>query len=215
MDNENSSIIIKERNNKVEAYNKKAKEDFEKYGGIDLLTKYVMSETLAPIEDYENAVNIIRGNYHKYISGKLFIIGAYSIINWSSSQNELLGILNLMYKYLPDEERAIVHYLNATQTYVKNGLVENEESIIELKKTLEFDIPFVYNRCRIAEYSTGENARKYYNEALDNVQKVLSEEEILKLPFEHFLEPQTFIDEYILGTHISYINYEVMKEKMK
>lgn len=214
MNNANFNITVNEHNKNIEAYNKKAKESFEKYGGIDLLTKYVMSETLAPIEDYENVANIIRSNYHRCISGKLLIIGAYSVINWSSSENELLGILNLMYEYLPDEERAIIHYLNASQAYVRNDLKENEECMIELRKTLNFSMPFVYNRCRIAECSTKEEAKKYYREALDNVQEIFLEENIMKLPLEHFLEPQSFINEFILGTHMIKARYDEIKEKL-
>ena len=217
MNNKDFNHKIFERNKKIEEYNKQAKKDFEKYGGIDLLTKYIMSETLSPIEDYGNVVNIIRSNYHKLISGKLLIIGAYSATNWLSSQNELLAILELMYDHMPNTEKAIIHYLKADNIYVKNSLKENSKYLFELHKSISFtDVPFVNNHRRIAEISSGSDAKKHYNTALLNIQKVYSEDEISELAsLEALLNPQSFINEFILGTHISSVIYEEIKNKLQ
>lgn len=199
----------------IEQLNKSFKAEFERYGSLESFTKYVMSETIAPIEDYPSVVNLIRSNYHKQISVDLLMIGAYLAIQWTNHYNELLGILNFMEPCLPDREKAIVHYLNAYKLHIRDeNYPSDPERQTELRTSLTFNIPFVNNRCLIAEYSTKEDAKKYYREALDNVQKVFSEEDIMKLPLEHFLEPQSFINEFILGTHISYINYEGIKKKL-
>lgn len=217
MKDEQINVRAQERGKVVSALNIKCRCDFEKNGGIDNLTQYVMSETIAPIEDYVNVVNIIRSNYCAQISGELLIIGAYLATQWTSSENELLTILELMYEHMPNKEKAIIHYLKADRIYVKNGLKENAEYLSELHKSLEFtDVLFVNNRRRIAELSSGNEARKYYREALSNVQKVYSQEEMSETTsLEDLLSPQSFINEFILGTYISSLTYEEIKEKME
>lgn len=196
-------------------YNKIIKVNYEKIGGIDLLTKYVMSEILAPIEDFENAINIIRDNYYLYTSGQLLIIGSYLSIKWTVSRNELLEILNLMYDYLPKREKAIVNYLNALKIYTNNkNYAKSEQYRHELTKSIQLNTPFVFNRCELAEIVNRNEAQKYYKDALNYVEVVSSEQDIHEMSFEHFLDPQLFINEHILGTHLSYVNYEVIKDKV-
>jgi hypothetical protein len=200
----------------VNEYNKNIKREFENRGGIDLLTKYVMSEILPPIDDFENAVNIIKTNYHHQMSGELLIIGAYLAIKWTYLKNELLEILNLMYDYFPDRDKAIINYLNALQIYTRDEHIKrNEEYRSQLNKSMGYKIPFVYNRCQMAEVVHEYEIKKCYEDALKNVEIVFSEQDIMQMPLEHFLDPQSFIKEYILGTQISYVNYEIIKEKIK
>ena len=197
----------------IEELNKKFKAEYENYGGLELFTKYVMSETIAPIENYENVVNIIMQNYHKQTSVELLIVGAYLAIMWSHSDSELLGVLNSIQPRLTDKEKAIIHYLNAYKLFIwdKNYKTKQEYKA-ELYASLKFNTLFVNNRCRLAEISTIEEAKKYYAEALNNVQEVLSEDQITELPIEHFLEPQSFINEFILGTSITKDTYAEIKK---
>ena len=198
----------------IESLNKFFKSEYEQYGGIDLLIKYVMSETIAPIEDYTNVANIVKNNVHTQISGDLLIIGAYSAIGWTNPQNELLNVLNVMYPYFPDEGKAIIHYLNSNLIYTKTNMKGNSDYLNELYKTLDYDVPFVNNRLRIAEHCPKESV-KYYAEALKNIQVVYSKEDVMQFPIEHFLQPRSFINEHILGTHISYVNYKTLSDKIK
>jgi hypothetical protein len=200
----------------IEVYNKNIREEFEKKGGIDLLTKYVMSEIIPPVGDYFNAINIIRANYHLQISGELLIIGAYLTTQWTSDYNDLLGILNLMYNSFPVKERSIVNYLNACEISMKDNKYyrNNSKYIEELKKSICFNTPFVYNHYKLAEVSTRIKARKYYTDALNNVIKINSEIDINNTPFTYFLEPCNFINENILGTHLTYVNFNEITEKI-
>ena len=203
------------RGKEIDRFNKKAKEEFEMHGGINLLTKYVMSETLPPIEDYENAVNIIRANYHSQISGELLIIGAYLAIQWTHSTNEILEILNLMYPYLPEKEKSIVNYLNAQQLYIRDAnYLTNEAYRDELIKSIGFNVPFVNNHCKLAEILPLNEARRYYEYAMKNIVKVNSEEEIMDMTIENFINPDSFINEFILGTDISWLHFDEIKKKL-
>jgi len=197
-------------------YNERIKHEFENHGGIDLLTKYVMSEILPPIADYENAVKIIKMNCCLQMSGELLIIGAYLAIKWTYSRNELLEVLNLMYDYFPDRDKAIINYLNALQIYTRDKRYKKNNAYWdELSKSIAFNTPFVYNRCKMAEIVDRNTAQKYYKDALENVKTVLTEQEIMQLPFEYFLNPQSFIEEHILGTDLSYENYDAIEKNTK
>jgi len=62
------------------------------------------------------------------------IIGAYLSIGWTDHYDELLGILNLMKSYFPDEEKSIVHYLNAYKMYFRDSenFLSNSHCLEEL-----------------------------------------------------------------------------------
>lgn len=88
---------------------------------------------------------------------------------------------------------------NAHKLFITdNRYILKPEYKTELHASLNHNVPFVNNRCRIAELSSKEEAKKYYSEAIDNAQEVLSENQTMELPVEHFLEPQSFINEFIL-----------------
>jgi len=46
--------------NTVSGFNAKFKTEYENRGDLDSFIKYVMSEFLPPVEDYPNAVELIR-----------------------------------------------------------------------------------------------------------------------------------------------------------
>lgn len=109
------------------------------------------------------------------------------------------------------KERAIVHYLNAYKLLIRDeNYLSKKEYQVELNASLIPNVPFVNNRYWIAEFLKDREAKKYYREALDNVQKIFSEED---LPVEYYLEPQSFINEFIVGTHITRERYNEIYKK--
>ena len=200
----------------VDELNRKLKDEYEGNGGLELFTKYVMSEALPPIEDYENIVRIIRENYHKQISVDLLIIGAYCAIYWTHSDSEMLEILNLLRPFLPDKQRAIVHYLNAYKLrLLDDDYLSNHIYQTELTASLITNVAFVNSRLMIAELLPEKEAKKYYSDAVDNVQEVFTEEELGEISQEYSLDPQSFINEFILGTHLIYDKYNEIVKKSK
>ena len=206
--NETFNKTISETNKNIEKLNKQLKSEYEKNGDLKSFAKYIMSELLAPIEDYENIVKLIRENYKKHISLELLIIGAYSAIYWMNSNTEMLKMLNLMRPFLPDYERAIIHYLNAYKMFMTDDdYLSKQEYRVELNASLIAGVPFVNNRLMIAEL-TGHEARKYYSEALDNVKEVFSENKNTDATVECLLNPQSFIKEFILGLYMCKKKYD-------
>lgn len=96
-------------------YNSILHREYEKTRNIHVLEKYVVSETLSPIEDYGNAVRIIRENYRNAVSCRLLIIGAHIVSKWcfDDNHNDFLNLLNEMYPFLPAAEKGIISFLNA------------------------------------------------------------------------------------------------------
>ena len=75
------------------AYNEFLRQKFEKTKDIEVLLRYVISETLSPIGDYENAVKIVREYNDDYQNPILLFIGAYWLIWWyHEKENDCLQI---------------------------------------------------------------------------------------------------------------------------
>jgi len=199
----------------IDSYNKWLWQEYEKTQDIRLLEQYVVSETIPPISDFGNAVKIIRENYRYHTNSTLLIIGSYLTSEWIFGDNELLEILNQMYSYLPEKEKAIVCYLNACQLRFKDeGYLSNPLYQKNLLESLKCKEAFVNNRVFLAELYEKEQSKKMFNEALTNIVKVYSYHDIERMTVEHFVEPQTFINEHILGTHISIVNHEILLNRI-
>lgn len=185
-------------------YNEILKNEYETRGDINTLIRYVISETLPPIAEYENAVKIIRKNYKTAFNTTLLIIGSYLLTECFSEKNEMLSVLNEIMQFLTEKEKAIVYYLNAVQIRARdNNYKSNELYKMYLQKSVEVNTPFVFNRVWLAQISAPETKRKLKAEAIKNIDIVNDFSEIEKMPVTVFTEPDFFINERILGTNIS------------
>lgn len=141
--------------NEIYAYNEYLRQEYERTHDISVLEKYIVSETVCPIGDYENAKKLIRAHYREQTNSTLLIIGAHLAQYWGADHNDFLDILNAMYDYLPAEEQAIISYLRAEEMLrdydfdYKNSAAYKQHLIDSVSKS---DFPFVYNR---------ENWRRY------------------------------------------------------
>ena len=203
----------------VETYNKQLCKEYESSGTIELLERYVVSEILPPIADFPNAIKLIRTNYPCQISSKLLIIGAELLSGWDCGDNEMLEMLNSMYPYLSTQEKAIVCYLNANHLSFQDKNYERNPAYQKhLLKSLEYNVSFVKNRIRLADFyaktaHTQSTAKKLYQEAVKNIVTVFTLEEIQQRPVEQFVAPDSYINEFILGTCMAYISFEELVAK--
>ncbi len=192
-----------------DVFNRQLKRIFQEKPSLENFEKYVMSELLSPIEDYPNYIRLIRENYCRFISVPLLIIGAELIQGWTDDDNEMLVILNNMYSFLPQKEKAIICYLNATELIMRGhrypGDAEEQKKEIKknLLKSIEYDVPFANNRIQLAKISDSNTARKLYREAADNIQETFTSCSAQKTPIEKFIDPDNYIREFILGITIS------------
>jgi hypothetical protein len=130
----------------------------------------------------------------------------------------MLEMLNEMYEYLHPKEKAIISFLNARHLRFRDeAYAMNSDYQEYLYESLKYQGSFVNNRVYLAElYTKNKAARKaklMYQEAINNVIKVFTAVDLKSMTDEHFAESQTFIDEYILGTHLSCVSYEILIEK--
>lgn len=208
-------------NNVVEC-NTKLREEYEKTHSIDVLERYVLSETLAPIEDYENAVRLIRESYEHAVSCNLMIIGAFLCSEWcfGDTDNDPLHILNEMYPQLSPQKKGIVSFLNAHEIYFRDQSHYRTNPQYErlLRQSIDENPHCVRSRAYLAELcseSSRATARALYEDAIAHILEVLSAEKLKKMRIEDFLQPKAFIQEHILGTHISYVNYEFYVDRIQ
>lgn len=127
----------------------------------------------------------------------------------------MLEILNQMSTFLPLREQSIVSYLNAHDLYMRNeNYMESpayEKFLLDsIEKSSE---PFVNNRMLLSKLYHGEKSEKLFKEALSNIITVNSLKEIKKMTIEDFINPKTYINEFITGTSISEINYQSILEE--
>ncbi len=181
---------------------------------IDTLMSYVISETLPPIEDFENAIKIIRNNYKVNINSTLLIIGSYLLSGWSSEKNEMLNTLNEMYLFLSEKEKAVTSFLNAYHIrFHDRNYKRSDKYKMYLTESVKINTPFVFNRVWLSEIVSPKLSKVLKAEAINNIEKVYSLADIKKTSVTDWISPDYFINEKILGTHISYaVKETIMSE---
>ena len=195
-------------------YNECLRKRFEETNDINILLRYVMTEALAPICDYEHMIQIIRNYKDTYQNPTLLILGAYYLSYWFHEQeNDLLEDLNRMKERMTSEELAITYYLNAFHIQSTHpGFAKDPEYRKNLLLSIGYNVPFVNNRMLLAEISPLEEKQTFYVEALRNVIHVNTYSEIKSTPDEAYAEPDQFIGEFITGTHPNAAHYSQLLE---
>lgn len=190
----------------IEILNKNLQKKFEEEQNYYNLERYVMSEILSPIEDYINAIDIIRNNINLNKGLNLYYIAAYLSAEWIPSSNEFLDTLNSMIDIVDDMDKAIIYYLNAySLSWSMKNWRKCEKYRLYLLKSIQYSKKkhFVNNRFDLAKVLQGKDTLKYMNEAMENIEKVETIETLKNKSINYWLSSQRFIDEFILGTHLS------------
>ena len=166
-----------------------------------------MSELLSPIEDYPNAISIIKKNQNLIEGLNLYYIAVYLSAEWEpESTTYYLKEFNGIIDRVEDKDKAIIYYLNA---YYISCSVENwqkcEKYRFNLLKSVEYsrNIKFVNNWFDLANIVEEKEGQNYLKEAISNVEKVETKETLKNKTINYWLSSQRFIDEFILGTHLS------------
>ena len=199
--------------NDVEMLNQKYANCYKKTKRQDILERYVVSETLAPIGDYENAIKIISANNPEQASNRLLIIGAHLVAVWTQRKNEFLSMLFQRYHSLSSEEKAIAYFLKAQNLRFRNHEYRhNQEYRQSLEKSLSYDVRFVNNRMYYKDILSPTDAIHMYKEMITNVVRVYTQKELARMTPEQFADPDMFVKEQILGTHISHAVYQILMD---
>lgn len=194
----------------IELLNEKLQKEFNEDKNCLTLERYVMSELLSPIEDYFNAIDLIRGN-SKLIEGlNLYYIAAYLSAELLLESNEFLERLNNIINMVNNKDKAIIYYLNAySMSCTMNCLDKNKNYRCNLLKSIEFskNNNFVNNRFDFAKILEGKEANNYLKDAFLNVEIVETKETLNSKTINYWLSSQRFVNEFILGTHLSQETY--------
>lgn len=190
----------------VEMLNTKLQKEFNENKNYFTLERYVMSELLSPIEDYFNAIDIIKRNSNLNEGLNLYYIAAYLCAEWVYESNDFLEKLNSMIDMVEDKDKAIIYYLNAYYICcTTKDWKTNEKYKYSLLKSIEYskDVNFVNNRFDLANILKGKEAQSYLKEAMENIEEIESKVTLDHKTVDYWLSSQRFVDEFILGTHLS------------
>ena len=182
------------------------------------LEAYIMSEISSPYEDYENAVHILSDNLDIINDKKLLFIGSYLSSYCFIRDNIFLQTLNKNIENYSDANKSIIYYLNAIHIASITNNRETDKNYIDyLKKSvaLSSEIKFVNNRRYLAIVSNKKIALKLIEQALNNIVKVYSESELIAEKDTSLPNSENFINEFILGTHITHVIFDDLKEKLE
>lgn len=184
-------------------YNEFLRQEYEKTHSIAVLERYIVSETVSPIGDYEHARQLIREHYLEQTNSTLLIIGAHLVQYWSDDHNEFLDILTAMYDYLPEKEQAIISYLKAEEMrrdFSFDYMHSPQYKQHLLESVAKTGIPFVNNRVKLAELCQAQQAIELLRSAISYIDVDYANK--TDIPDEYFCEPSTFINEFICGTQV-------------
>lgn len=194
------------RANGMELLNIQLRKEFCGDKKYDTLERYVMSEILSPIADYYNAIEIILQNSNLIEDLNLYYVAAYLCAEWMPERTLFLEKLNGMLEEVGDRDKAIIYYLNAHYySRTEEAWRESEKYKWYLLKSVEHsgNCKFVNNRLDLARVSQAKEARQYLEDAHSRVIEVLTEEDLANISLDYRLSSQSFVDEFILGTHMT------------
>ena len=192
--------------NDIEKINRELQREFVEKKDYYTLERYVMSELLSPIQDYPNAIKIIKENDNLCEGLNLYYVASYLCSEWLPGKNEFLEKLDDMIDMAAEGDKAIIYYLKAHDiSCTEKNWRESEEYRSNLLKSIEYskDINFVNNRYYFAKILDAEEAQDYLKEAAINVKRVETEETINDKSIDYRLSSQSFIAEFILGTELT------------
>ena len=210
--------------NDANAINKALREEYERTHNQDVFRQYFMSEINAPFEDYDNAFRLVRENVSYGIHTDILMICAELVIWWyASAENEFLDLLNILYRYMQDEQKAIICYLNGyhleRQIELKKDQGPNclQEQRSWLERSIAFNVPFVNNRVALARISNPELAQQLFRDAIENALITKEPEKEKQLPSgddpNDWLNPKCYIEELITGTARSQESIDYLKKE--
>lgn len=184
-------------------YNIVCKKTFMADMTTENLERYVLSELLSPIEDYESALRIIHEYIDTYASVNLLIVGANEANYWHVSEYDFLERLISMYHKLEREQQSIINFLIADHIKREDAdYRENAEYRNNLLKSIELSNKFAFanNRIYLADLEMKWYDEDTCNDIISNIKKFFTEESVKNLPLSQFVDISNYIDEYVLGT---------------
>ena len=181
------------------------------------LEAYIMSEISSPYEDFYNAIYVLQDNLDIINNLNLLFIGSYLTSYCHYDKNIFLQLLNKNVKRYNIEKQSIIYYLNAMHIIATKDNWKNSFDYVEyLKKSVELSssFRFVNNKLYLSEVSNKEEALKLLKQAINNVVHIYSKEELSISNNDNVPNCAMYINEFILGTHITYVIFDELKKNL-
>lgn len=183
---------------------------------VDDLIAYIIFKIQGPLEDYYWAIDFLKKIYSQKKDVRLAILGSYLFSTFlSTSENPFLPLLDEYLQIVDTQTKAIIYYLRAYDLYLKYDDNYPQQYFDDLRMSISYSERFVLNYVRLAEVSDRKEARFLLDKAIENVEKVWTEEQLQQESEESFLTYKEFVDEFILGVDISSFAYEDLVKKRK
>ena len=190
---DNIKLITNTENEELYCKQMQILEEYNKEQSIIDLIRFSLLYTLSPICDEKTAINILKSqDSHDF---RFLIIGAY-LVAYSHYSNNNLFIDKLLDEYVNYSrfEKSIVNYLIALH-YYSNSVGIKDDIVYYLNKSISLCDDYVSNfYLRFVITKNHEDAAK----ARRNIKRVLSGKEIESLTVDDLIDPQRYINEYIL-----------------
>lgn len=170
----------------------------------ETLTKLALLQTLTPVNDTKEAINILIKYGISFDDFDLLAIGSYLMSTFSFDKKNVFLEKLLEFEGLSDDELSLVKLLTVYEMiYQNNNINTNVVTCL-----LEESIKLCPRHPRAFLWlSNITKERKYVVLAKESVDVILTEEEIKKLCISDLVDPVFFINDYIKGVYMTEFSY--------
>lgn len=176
---------------------------FREEGDSKILLNVALLQMLVPICDATATLKIMKSNMNNDYD--FLIIGAYiSAENYDCCDNIFLSRLLILFPELSNYQKSIVKYLYGLNSYNKE-----QDTLDAILKCLDESITLCDNYVAnyYLRYLILQDINDFYS-AKNSVSKIVTDNDIKLLTIDDLIEPQNFIDEYILMKTMSLSTFE-------
>lgn len=207
------NLILPTESEELYRYQVSFIKQFEEESSADVLLQIVMLQIFTPIEDFYEAIKILKAYYEEVQDIRVLFLGSFLSSAWESHlPNYFLQHIDRAILTFNKQDQAIAYYLLAYDIFMKHDVKKKKTLYIDyLNKSIALSEKFVNNYYRLAMISKKKDAKDLMKKALANVLKVCSVQECEKLSKLDFISYDFFLNEHILGIELSEPNYLSLK----
>ena len=157
------------------------------------LLRLAIMQTNCPVDDWENAAEILR-NYVTELHGEDLLIAvyiavtAYELVRYEKV-DYFIGLLTKEIDFADDCVRSIAEYLRAK--YLKEKGADAKTIVKLLEKSIQLCPEYAMHYILLADYKAFDEKVKLLDKALSKIKKVCTAEELWCLPESYYVEPST------------------------
>ena len=203
---EDVNLITPKESIELFQYQKELIDSYANKPLADTLVRLALLQTLTPINDTKEAINILRKHGISFDDFSLLVIGSYLMSTWSFGQKNVFLEKILEFEGLSDNELSIVKLLAAYDM-----IYQNNNNINAAMCLLEESIKLCPRNPRaflLLGYITKE--QKYVVLAKKSVDVILCDGKIKKLCISDLVDPEFFINEHVKGLYMSEFTYNAL-----